>query len=90
MFCSKISKLGGMVDLCRNMYPKLPPYYKVMIFSNSVVPCEYFVGSNVTLGVLMLEILTKMYKGNSELEAILDTFSLNLTYFLSLFQKFDK
>ncbi len=90
MFCSKISKLGGMVELCQNMCPKQPPHYKVMIYSNAVVPCEDFEGSNVTLGVFIFEILTKTYNVNSELEAISATFSLNLTYFLSLYQKFDK
>ena len=79
-----------MVELCQNMWPKLPPYYKVMIYSNAVVPCENFRGSHVTLGVLIFEILTKTYNVNAELEAIPVTFSLNLTHVLSLFQKFDK
>ena len=67
-----------------------PVTISVMIYSNAVVPCEDFEGSNVTLGVFIFEILTKMYNVNSELEAISTTFSLNLTYFLSLYQKFDK
>ena len=79
MFCSKISKLGGMVELCQNRCPKQPPYYEVMIYSNAVVPCEDFEGSNVTLGVCICKIFTKTYNVNSEPQAISTTFSLNLT-----------
>lgn len=90
MFSSKISTLGGMVELCQNMCPKQLPYYKVMIYSNAVDPCEVFEWSNVTLGVFIFEIFTKTYNVNSELQAISTIFSLNLTYFLSIYQNFDK
>jgi len=58
MFCSKISKLG-MVELWQNMCPKQPLYYKVMLYSNAMVPWANFEGLNDNLDVFIFEIFTK-------------------------------
>ena len=83
-------KIRGYGWSLPNTSPKQPPYYKVMIYSKAVVPCEDFEGSNFTLGVFICEIFTKTYDVNSELPAISTTFSLNLLFCLSLYQYFDK
>ena len=59
MFCSKISKLGGMVELCQNRCPKQPPYYEVMIYSNAVVPCDGLRGQMLLWKFSFLKYLQK-------------------------------